>query len=202
MKRLVTVLIGALFIGLLLTCVTYGWWLSRVHRAESVFAEGRYDEAQQQFKEANSGWELTFLPGLLVEKSQVRIALNLMQIGYVLDEFEQTFELLEGPDFPSALLEVPEYHFWLGNLLMLRAVNNPDTNLTDTLGRCREEYLETLHRDPEFWDAKYNYEYVNRLLEQLNSRDSHQEGEIKLLLEKMRTDIPQQKKKLPPEKRS
>ena len=202
MKRLVAVLTGTLLIGLLLTYVTYGWWLSRVHRAESVFAEGRYAEAQQQFQGVYSGWELTLLPRLLVEKSQVRVALNLIQIAYVLDEYEQTFELLEGPDFPPALLEAPEYHFWLGNLLMLRAVNNPDTNLIDTLVRCREEYLETLRRDPDFWDAKYNYEYVSGLLEQLQSKDPHQETEIKLLLENMRTDIPHRKKELPPEKRS
>ncbi len=84
---------------------------------------------------------------------------------------------------------------------MAQALNQPDGHLIDTLVRCREEYLETLRWDADFWDAKYNYEYVNELLAQFQEGDSHSEEEIELLLDKLRTDMPRRKKVLPPEMR-
>ena len=58
------------------------------------------------------------------------------------------------------------------------------------MSRSREGYLKTLRRDPEYWDAKYNYEYVSMLLDRLQGDEAHSEEEMKLLLEKMRTDMP------------
>lgn len=201
MKRFLPLfLLGGL---ILLLCIplTYGLWLGRLADAEASFADTRYQEAQEQFQQVFSGWELNFLPRFLVEENRVRIVLNLIQVGYLLGEYEQTLEFLRGEGSLSALASEPEYHFWMGNLLMAQALNQPDGRLIDTLVRCREQYLETLRRDPGFWDAKYNYEYVNQLLAQYQEGDSHSEDEIELLLEKMRTDMPRRKKVLPPEMR-
>ena len=193
----------ALLAGVLLssTMVIYGFWLNRVRLAEKSFAQAQYQEAQEKLKRAWSGWELAFLPGSLVRETQAHIALNLIQVGYVLEEYEQTMEFLQDAVVSLPSLHSPEYHFWLGNLTMQRALNNPDTNLIDALTRCKEEYLETLRAAPQLWDAKYNYEYVNMLLEQLQKSGSDGEMEFKLLLEKVRTDIQRRKKELPPQKR-
>jgi hypothetical protein len=193
-------LLGGLIIILSIPLM-YGLWLGRLADAEASFSDTRYGEAQEQFQQVFSGWELSFLPRFLVEENRVRIVLNLIQIGYLLGEYDQTLEFSRGEGSLSALVSEPEYHFWMGNLLMAQALNQPDGRLIDTLVRCREEYLETLRRDAEFWDAKYNYEYVNQLLAQFQEGDSHSEDEIELLLEKMRTDMPRRKKVLPPEMR-
>ncbi|TDI17731.1 MAG: hypothetical protein E2P05_01695 [Acidobacteria bacterium] len=201
MKRILPVFLLGGLILLLSIPVIYGLWLGRLADAEAAFSDTRYIESQEQFQQVFSGWELSFLPRFLVEENRVRIVLNLIQIGYVLGEYDQTLEFLRGEGSLSALVSEPEYHFWMGNLLMAQALNQPDGHLIDTLVRCREEYLETLRWDADFWDAKYNYEYVNELLAQFQEGDSHSEEEIELLLDKVRTDMPRRKKVLPPEMR-
>ena len=201
MKRILPFFLLGGLILLLSIPLTYGLWLGRLADAEASFTDTRYGEAQEQFQQVFSGWELSFLPRFLVEENRVGIVLNLIQIGYFLGEYDRTLEFLRGEGSLSALVSEPEYHFWMGNLLMAQALNQPDGHLVDTLVRCRDQYLETLRLDADFWDAKYNYEYVNELLAQFQEGDSHSEDEIELLLEKMRTDMPRRKKVLPPEMR-
>ncbi len=145
MKRILPVFLLGGLILLLSIPVIYGLWLGRLADAEAAFSDTRYTEAQEQFQQVFSGWELSFLPRFLVGENRVRIVLNLIQIGYVLGEYDQTLEFLRGEGSLSALVSEPEYHFWMGNLLMAQALNQPDGHLIDTLVRCREEYLETLH---------------------------------------------------------
>ena len=193
--------LSAVLVLLLAVFSVYGLWLNRVAAGEAAFAQSRYPEAQERFEQAWSGWQLYFLPDALVAENQARVALNLVQTGYVLGEYQQTLEFLQKEASTAALLDMPQYHFWTANLTMAQALETPDANIADILSRSREGYLKTLRRDPEYWDAKYNYEYVSMLLDRLQGDEAHSEEEMKLLLEKMRTDMPRRKKVLPPEKR-
>jgi tetratricopeptide (TPR) repeat protein len=189
-------------LGLLLAVFSvYGLWLIRVAAAEVAFAESRYPEAQQRFLSAFSGWHLYLLPDALVAENQARVALNLVQTGYVLGQYQETLEFIQKDASMPSLLTTPQYHFWTANLTMARALETPDANIAEVLSRSREGYLRTLRQDPEYWDAKYNYEYVSMLLDRLQGDEAHSEEEMKLLLEKMRTDMPRRRKVLPPEKR-
>ncbi|MEE8348639.1 MAG: hypothetical protein V3R94_03645 [Acidobacteriota bacterium] len=201
MKR-IGILAVSVAAGLLLTIFSVnGLWLSRVAAAEAAFAESRYPEAQERFHRVWSGWELFFLPDALVAENQARVALNLIQTDYILGEYQKTLDFLEKDASTASLLNTPQYHFWTANLTMAQALETPDVNLADVLVRAQEGYLKTLRLEPEYWDAKYNYEYVNMLLTELKGDETHSEEEMKLLLEKMRTDMPRRKKILPPEKR-
>ena len=201
MKRIGIMGLSAVLVLLLAVFSVYGLWLNRVAVGEAAFAQSRYPEAQERFRQAWSGWELYILPDALVAENQARVALNLVQTGYVLGEYQETLEFLQKDASTAALLETPQYHFWTANLTMAQALGTPDANIADILSRSREGYLKTLRRDPEYWDAKYNYEYVGMLLDRLQGDEAHSEEEMKLLLEKMRTDMPRRKKVLPPEKR-
>ena len=202
MKRFVIILVGlalCLFLGLF---AVYGLWLNRVRQAEQAFVQARLPEADSLFRSAWSAWELRFLPGQLVEDNRVRTALNLVQIGYARGRYEETLDFLKNEGALPALADRAEYHFWVGNLLMQRVLRGKSpAGLIEALGECREEYLESLRRNSELWDAKYNYEFVNLLLAQLQQGEGHQEPDIKLLLEHMRTDQQRRKKELPPQKR-
>jgi hypothetical protein len=200
-KRIGIIGCSVVLVLLLVIFSTYGLWLNRVAAAESAFAESQYQEAQERFRQVWAGWELYLLPDALVADNQARVALNLIQTGYVLGEYEETLEFLQQDASIASLLNTPQYHFWTANLTMAGALETPDANITDILSRSKEGYLTTLRQDPDYWDAKYNYEYVNMLLTRLEGDDAHPEEEMKLLLEKMRTDMPRRKKILPPEKR-
>ncbi|MDA2934185.1 hypothetical protein MYX82_07560 [Acidobacteria bacterium AH-259-D05] len=201
MRRLWIICLAVGFVLLLSVLSLYGLWLNRLGAAEESFADSRYQEAQERFQRVWSAWELHFLPSALVAENRARLALNLIQVGYVLGEYDETLQLLRNEMSLAALVEKPQYHFWVANLLMAQALNSADTNLIDVLTRSREKYLQTLLQDPEYWDAKYNYEYVDMLLTRLQADDADAEDEMKLLLEKMRTDMPRRKIILPPEKR-
>ena len=160
-------------LGLLLAVFSvYGLWLNRVAAAEAAFAESRYPEAQQRFLSAFSGWHLYLLPDALVAENQARVALNLIQIGYVLGQYQETLEFIQKDASMASLLSTPEYHFWTANLTMAWALETPDANIAEVLNRSREGYLRTLRQDPEYWDAKYNYELTQRMLHQMHSQKS------------------------------
>ena len=201
MKRVGIIGCSVVLVLLLFVFSVYGLWLNRVAAAEAAFAESQYQEAQERFQQVWAGWELYLLPDALVAENQARVALNLIQTGYVLGDYEETLEFLMKDASMASLLSTPQYHFWTANLTMARALGTPDANIADVLSRSKEGYLKTLRQDPEYWDAKYNYEYVNMLLTRLEGDEAHSEEETKLLLEKMRTDMPRRKKILPPEKR-
>lgn len=200
MRRLLVTLAAVVLVVVLSILVVFGIWLNQIRLAESLFGEGRYAEAETQFKRAWSGWELALLPAQLVQENRVRMALNLVQIGYLLGKHQETMQFLKGEGSLPALADKAEYHFWVANLLMQQAISG-EANLIETLGECQGEYLESLRKDPSLWDAKYNYEYVNLLLVQLQKGEGEKEAEIKLLLEHLRTDQQRRKKELPPQKR-
>ena len=201
MKRIGIIGVAVALVLLLAVFSVYGLWLNRVAAAEATFAQSQYQEARERFQKIWSGWELYLLPDALVAQNQARVALNLIQTGYVLGEYEETLEFLQKDASTASLLNTPQYHFWTANLMMARALETPDANIAEVLSRSKEGYLKTLRQDPQYWDAKYNYEYVNMLLMRLEGDEAHSEEEMKLLLEKMRTDMPRRKKVLPPEKR-
>ena len=201
MKRIGIIGLAVALVLLLAVFSVYGLWLNRVAAAEAAFAQSQYQEARERFQKIWSGWELYLLPDALVAQNQARVALNLIQTGYVLGEYEETLEFLQKDASTASLLNTPQYHFWTANLMMARALETPDANIAEVLSRSKEAYLKTLRQDPQYWDAKYNYEYVNMLLMRLEGDEAHSEEEMKLLLEKMRTDMPRRKKVLPPEKR-
>ena len=66
MKRILPVFLFGGLILLLSIPVIYGLWLGRLADAEAAFSDTRYTEAQEQFQQVFSGWELSFLPRFLV----------------------------------------------------------------------------------------------------------------------------------------
>lgn len=198
MRRLLSLVLPPVLILVLLGCVLYGGWLNHLARGEEAFDEGRYGVAREHFQRAWSGWEQSLLPGFVVDENRVRAALNLVQVDYRLGEYQRGLEFLRQE---GSLPEQAAYHFWTGNLLVSKALEDMDQTLLETLARSRESYLQALQRDPEYWDATYNYEYVSAILESLESGESHAEEDVQILLEKMRTDIQRNRRELPPEER-
>ena len=66
MKRILPFFLLGVLILLLFIPVIYGLWLGRLADAEAAFSDTRYTEAQEQFQQVFSGWELSFLPRFLV----------------------------------------------------------------------------------------------------------------------------------------
>ena len=66
MKRILPFFLLGVRILLLFIPVIFGLWLGRLADAEAAFSDTRYTEAQEQFQQVFSGWELSFLPRFLV----------------------------------------------------------------------------------------------------------------------------------------
>ena len=96
----------------------------------------------------------------------------------------------------------PEYSFWLGNVLLRRAIQskNPEEKLK-ALNAALEEYEKGLAAEPDDWDLKYNYELVKHVLSQ-RGQDKKEAGEkVKSILDRMRPTVDPTREVLPPEKR-
>ncbi len=68
MKRILPFFLLGVLILLLFIPVIYGLWRGRLADAEAAFSDTRYTEAQEQFQQVFSGWELSFLPRFLVRR--------------------------------------------------------------------------------------------------------------------------------------
>ncbi|MBI4444877.1 MAG: hypothetical protein HY645_03110 [Acidobacteria bacterium] len=206
MKFLLKCLMVALAAVLLTAGVLYSLWLNRVRVADGYFEAGRYQEARVAYQKAREAWELRLLPSFWVQEGITNVSLNLAQIGYFFGEYEKSGELLqlEAETFP-ALRSNAQHALWMGNALMATALmkeHHEQAAFMDLVTRAAKEYQEALRRDPGLWDAKFNFEVATHLLDQLRKTEEKDGKELRILLEKVRTDFPRQKKELPPHKRS
>lgn len=87
---------------------------------------------------------------------------NQFSILYSLEQYD---ELLEKSATSPVLADV---HFWTGNTLFRQAGSITDVQeQVAWLERAGEEFQNVIEIEPENWDAKFNFELTNRLIDEL-----------------------------------
>jgi hypothetical protein len=155
----VTFLCGLSFILLSL-------WLNPYMDAQQAFEHESYNESLEDFDRAEQrfesfGFAKLFLPDVYSATLQ-----NQFYILYQLGEYDA---LLEKSSSSPVMAPI---HYWAGCALFRRAseFNEPQEQIA-WLQRASEEFLSVLKFEPENWDAKYNYELTNRLIDSLKNED-------------------------------
>ena len=155
----VTFLCGLSFILLSL-------WLNPYMDAQQAFEHESYNESLEDFDRAEQrfesfGFAKLFLPDVYSATLQ-----NQCYILYQLGEYDA---LLEKSSSSPVMAPI---HYWAGCALFRRAseFNEPQEQIA-WLQRASEEFLSVLKFEPENWDAKYNYELTNRLIDSLKNED-------------------------------
>jgi len=189
-------------LGLLIcfSLLFYANWLHRVRRANNNFQSGQYEVALADYRVAQQRIPkaIAALPGFRFPLRET--LLKQVQILYLQRNFDRGLEFLQGLTDQYAFLEAdPQYHQWYANVLFQHTLlqEEPDA-LLDGFYATLREYQKALELDPSNWDARYNYEFVKRILTD-EERDGQQK--LELLIKEMREERRRDEQQLPPDKR-
>jgi tetratricopeptide (TPR) repeat protein len=202
-KRVLWPVLLAAILFLSMGSLAYGWWLFQIERGNRASREGDAQSAARYYQEAEAPFRR--LPWLahLVRDDYERLTFNQIRLLYLRGQNEEVVDKLEeGLRRAPFLAETPDYSFWLGNVLLRRAVQtkNPEDKLK-ALNAALEEFEKGLAARADDWDLKYNYELVKHILSQ-RGQDKKEAGEkVKSILDKMRPTKDPARDALPPEKR-
>ena len=181
----------------------YGWWVLQIEKGNSALRQGEVETALEIYEKAE--WPFQWAPWLarILSDDYQKLVFNRISILYGARENDAVIKKLEQEAARAPFLsETAEYSFWMGNVLLRRAVRakNPQATVND-LKAALAEYQKGLMAQPEDWDLKYNYELLLSVLSRKGRDESKEEERVKSLLDKMRPQVEPQKEQLAPEKR-
>lgn len=102
---------------------------------------------------------------------------NQLRLRYSLGRFDEIIE--KAAMSPST----PAIHFWAGCALFEKArVETKRDERVTWLNRATDEFRKTLDREPDDWDAKFNYELTRKLLGELREEKTADPNKLLPLL--------------------
>jgi DNA-directed RNA polymerase specialized sigma24 family protein len=192
-----------------LELVSYARWVRGIADGNRELANENYSAAEQAYSAAERWFDHTSVPSAFLRTGYRRLVFNQARLFDATKKYDDLAHLLEGAaaHHPELAAEA-EYHFWMGIVEYRKAVAETDKQaLRAGLQRASDSFRMALASGPDAadWDAKYNYEFVFRLLAGMrNKNDDTPEklnrGGMKILRED--PDHPkEQQQKLAPDKR-
>jgi hypothetical protein len=149
------------------------------NRGDADSALKRYDDIERQLRSFRA---IRFIPG---EDRRI-LFLDEARSLYSSGRYDDALERLERENQFSAMITDGRFSLLRGDITFRKATINARTAksdpqiLEDAISAAEDDLRESLRQEPNNWDAKYNFEYVNYVRKQLE-RDQ-KEG-LKLLPE-------------------
>jgi hypothetical protein len=198
-RRRNTWILTALGVLISLYLLHYAYWLHLVRQANGALQQ-QQDVALATTRYARAaGWTPPLVASIPLLRDPLReVLLKETQLLYVQEKGNEALEFAQVLPSRYPFLERDwEYHFWYGNTLFLRAIQQEDVQvLANDLQGAVREFQTALELNPRSWDARFNYELIKQALLDEGEQGAQQ---LKLLLEeKPREDRRQDE--LPPEK--
>ncbi|MBI2360243.1 MAG: hypothetical protein HYV04_15315, partial [Deltaproteobacteria bacterium] len=159
-KRIVSPVLLALILVLSAASLGYAWWLFQIERGNQASRAGDFDTAAGIYQGAEAPFRrLPWLAHILRDDYQ-RLAFSQTRLLYARGQNEEVMDKLEEEARRAPFLaDSSEYSFWLGNVLLRRAIQSKDPEeKLKALHAALEEYGRGLASRPDDWDLKYNYE--------------------------------------------
>jgi len=147
------------------------------NRGDTESALRRYDDIERQLR---SFRVIRFIPG---EDRRI-LFLDEARSLYSLGRYDDALERMERENQFSAMITDGRFSLLRGDVTFRKGTINAGAAksdpqiLEDAISAAEDDLRESLRQDPNNWDAKYNFEYVNYIQKQLE-RDQ-KEG-LKLL---------------------
>jgi len=147
------------------------------NRGDTESALRRYDDIERQLR---SFRVIRFIPG---EDRRI-LFLDEARSLYSLGRYDDALERVERENQFSAMITDGRFSLLRGDVTFRKGTINAGAAksdpqiLEDAISAAEDDLRESLRQDPNNWDAKYNFEYVNYIQKQLE-RDQ-KEG-LKLL---------------------
>ena len=193
---------GVVFLIVAVVGLLYGSMLQEMSRAANDYKQGDTEGALKRYegveKRLRSLGALRFIPA----RDRQDLFLNQGRILYALQKYDEAGERLDHETEVAGMIADGRFLLLRGNIAYRKALSNfrdspvRDVNVLEEQLLGAEDVLrDSLRLNPNDWDTKYNYEFINYIIKMLNEGD---EGDMKLLMEDVRIkEI--QPQALPPE---
>jgi tetratricopeptide (TPR) repeat protein len=181
--------VGPGLAGLVLAVVAYAGlqyhaMLRGMDRAAALYGEGNLEAALQVYEGVESRLRAHGAMRLIPGRDRQALLLNQARLLYALSRYDEAVERLQREDDISGVATDGRFFLLRGNITFQRALEEyrkpagtpvvtpaglaESLNLLrDGLIRAEESYRESLRLNPNDWDAKYNYEYVDKMQKDL-----------------------------------
>jgi tetratricopeptide (TPR) repeat protein len=181
--------VGPGLAGLVLAVVAYAGlqyhaMLRGMDRAAALYGEGNLEAALQVYEGVESRLRAHGAMRLIPGRDRQALLLNQARLLYALSRYDEAVERLQREDDISGVATDGRFFLLRGNITFQRALEEyrkpagtpvvtpaglaESLNLLrDGLIRAEESSRESLRLNPNDWDAKYNYEYVDKMQKDL-----------------------------------
>jgi tetratricopeptide (TPR) repeat protein len=177
----------------------YHAMLRDMDRAAVLYGQGNLEEALKAYEGVESRLRAHGAIRLVPSSDRQTLLLNQARLLYALNRYDEAVDRLQREDDISGVATDGRFFLLRGNITFRRAMqeyrkpsNAPTVtpgNLGESLNLLREglisagdSYRESLQINPNDWDAKYNYEYVEKMQKDLAGS---LEGNTKILQEEL-----------------
>jgi tetratricopeptide (TPR) repeat protein len=168
----------------------YHAMLREMDRAAALYGQGNLEEALQAYEGVESRLRAHGAMRLVPSSDRQTLLLNQARLLYALSRYDDAVDRLQREDDISGVATDGRFFLLRGNIAFQRAIQEyrkPSKTvvtpaglaeslnlLRDGLIRAEDSYREALQINPDDWDAKYNYEYVEKMQKDLaNSVEEH-----------------------------
>jgi tetratricopeptide (TPR) repeat protein len=180
---------GKLIAGVVLALVAYPAlqyhaMLRDMDRAAALYGEGHLDGALNAYQAVESRLRAHGAMRLIPGDDRQTLLLNQARILYALGRYDEAVDQLQKEDDIAGIATDGRFFLLRGNIAFRRAMQEyrkPSATpvvtpgglaesvnlLRDGLIRAEDSYRESLQINPADWDAKYNYEYVEKMQKDL-----------------------------------
>ena len=153
-------------------------------RAAALYSQGNLEEALKAYEGVESRLRAHGAMRLVPGRDRQTLLLNQARLLYALSRYDEAADRLQREDDISGVATDGRFFLLRGNITFQRALQEyrkPSTTpvmtpaglaeslnlLRDGLIRAEDSYRESLRIDPDDWDAKYNYEYIEKMQKEL-----------------------------------
>ena len=203
--------VGKLFGGVVLLLIAlvgvgYGSMLREMERAVEEYSQGDPEAALKRYEAVEQRLRGYGALRLIPKRDRQNLVLNEARLLYALRRYDDAAERLERENEVPGLASDGRFLLLRGEISFRKAVGNYRESekkdprvLEEALLAAEDTLRDSLRMDPNDWDAKFNYEFINYVRNLMSQNDD--KGKMKILMENVRVKETQPKP-LPPEQQS
>jgi len=181
-------LVTMTFIGL-----TYGSLLRDMDQAAQDYNQGDPEAALKQYQRIEQRLQSLGALRIIPVKDRRNLILNQARLLYALRRYDDAQERMDREaEIGGTSNSDGRFLLLKGEIAFRKATKNyrestkPDSRLLEEALHAAEDNLrDSLRFNPNDWDAKYNFEYINFVRNLMNN---NQQGKIKILMENVRVE--------------
>jgi tetratricopeptide (TPR) repeat protein len=191
-------LFGKVFAAFALLAVTvvglsYGSLLRDMNRAAEEYSQGDPDAALKRYEGIEQRLRSVGALRLILVKDRQNLILNEARLLYALGRYDDAMERIDREtEIGSTSKNDGRFLLLKGEIIFRKAMKNYREStkkdqrlLEEALHGAEDTLRESLRLNPNDWDAKYNFEYINYVR---NLMKQDQQGKIKILMENVRVE--------------